>query len=67
MAYTLYNKRLDKKFKDKYGLLWCFSDLKTTQGILESLREYLVAVNVPKEEFNNFIVIDAETGEEINV
>lgn len=66
MAYTLYNKYLDKKLTHpKYGI-WFASNINDAKEMLKACHEYLTASNIPETEFDNFVIIDVETGKEIN-
>ena len=64
MQFTLYNKKLDRKLSHpKYGM-WKTSDIKVAEDMLKSCKDYLVAINVPKAEFDNFVIWDVEGNKE---
>lgn len=67
MLYTLHNKRLDKNLTHpKYGV-WCTSDIKEARDMLNACLQYLTTSNIPKLEFNNFVILDLDTGEEVEI
>lgn len=66
MLYTLYNKSSDKRLSHpKYGL-WCTHDLEEAKEMMKACREYLISLHIPQSEFNNFVILNVESGQEID-
>ena len=66
MLYTLYNKHLDKKLTHPKTGLWCTPDLDEAKKTMIACQEYLTSIQVPEVEFNNFVILNVETGEEVS-
>lgn len=65
-SYALYNKSLKKTLHHPRVGLWFTTDLEEAKELLVACREYLDAVGGDKiVDYDNFVIIDAETKEEI--
>jgi len=62
--YTLYNKELERKLTHPRVGLWHTPSLEEAQDTLKACHEYLDAIGA-KDQKDNFVIIDAETNEEI--
>lgn len=62
--YALYNKKIKTYLNHPKLGLWNTNDLKEAQSMLDACQEYAKTFNVPDYE-NQFVIIDAETKEEI--
>jgi hypothetical protein len=65
MAYTLYNKSLERRLIHPKVGLWFSNDLAEAQKMLEACYEYLDATGLSDLK-NEFIIVDAESDEEID-
>lgn len=64
--YTLYNKKLDRRLVHPKVGLWFTTELEEAKAMRQSCLEYLNTSNLSTLAAD-FVVIDAETGEEISV
>lgn len=64
MFYTLYNKRIDKKLTHPKVGVWFTLNLQEAKDMLKSCLEYLDATNLSQLK-PDFVIINAETGDEI--
>lgn len=64
MNYTLFNKELKRKLIHPSIGLWFTNDLKEAQDMLIACKEHLRLMGLDTL-VNNFVIIDADTGEEI--
>jgi len=62
--YTLLNKGIDKRLIHPKVGLWFTSDLEEAKDMLKACHEYLEAIKAGSIK-DEFVIIDAETGEEI--
>ena len=62
--YTLLNKGIDKRLLHPKIGLWFTADLEEAQNMLSACHEYLDAIKADSIK-DEFVIIDAETGEEI--
>jgi len=65
MQYTLLNKRLNRRLTHPSVGLWFTPHLHEAADMLKACKEYLEASNLNNLS-DDFVVIDAETGEEIH-
>lgn len=63
MIYTLYNKRLKTKLVSPKKGIWTTHNLIEAQSMLQACYEYVDTLNPSLRE--HFVIVDAETGEEI--
>lgn len=63
MFYALYNKGNEKRLKHPLMGIWSTSNLAEAQAMLKSCNEYLASQGLQSIS-ENFIIIDAESGEE---
>jgi len=61
MNYTLYNKELDRRLVHPRVGLWFTTDLEEAKSMLKDCHDF-----VGEEAKYNFIIIDADTGVELD-
>lgn len=57
MAYTLFNKRLNRKLTHPKVGLWFTTDIKEAEDMLKSCKEYIRAIGVD-QIINDFEIIE---------
>ncbi len=62
--YTLLNKENGKVLKHPKVGLWFTPELKEAQNMLGACKEYVATIN--KDMVKNFVIINAESGKEID-
>jgi len=63
-SYALLNKRLNRKLIHPRVGLWFTPSLEEARETLKACHEYLEAIGA-KDQIPDFVIIDAETSEEI--
>ncbi|RDJ35319.1 MAG: hypothetical protein DWQ19_10925 [Crenarchaeota archaeon] len=64
MFYTLYNKKLDQYLVHPQIGLWYTKDYQEAKSMLQSCKEYVNSFDLDDYE-KEFVIVNAETGEEI--